>query len=193
MPCITGHFFALYAPMSDIRKRIALFVTIALLISQSALLFWSNVKQLSYSYINKHRLEINSRDTITLPLASINDKLIIVWVEKDEVHYSGNMFDVALILKSATEVKLIGHYDKVENELFNLLSKVLDTEKKSSSNKKNSFQFTFSEAIINEPHSDIALYESTSKSMSYPFKHIFYSSHKDESDIKPPDYTGVFM
>ena len=175
--------------MFQIRTALILLVMAAVFLSQSGPIVWSNVKQLSSHYVCEHRKIISSRDTIILPSSAFNDKHTIVWLEKDEIRYLGNMFDVKLIIKSAQQVKLIGHYDRVEDELFNLLYKLLETDKKGSSDKRSIFHFGFSDAILNNLPSFNVLYENIENSIISPFIQILYSSHNTDNDIKPPEHS----
>jgi hypothetical protein len=174
--------------MLHIRTGLILIVATAIFLSQSGLIIWSNIKQLSSQYVTEHQKQINSRDTIVLSSAVFHDKHTIQWLQKNEVRYLGNMFDIRLILKSEGQIKLIGHYDRVENKLYNLLSQLLETDKKNGTNNITKYQFEFSDAVLNYILPMQVLYGNIKNSTVFQFINIFYSYHNVDSDIKPPEF-----
>jgi hypothetical protein len=107
-----------------------------LLFSSFGYVLWSSVRTVSYHYVRVHRSHISVRDTIVIPEAEFINSKDIAWIERDEINYKGQMFDVKSLFKQQGNVVLAGHYDKFENHLFKWLFKLLDSDDGNDSTSK---------------------------------------------------------
>lgn len=110
-------------------------VTIVLLLSQAGLIMWSCIKKASYTYICQHSYDINKLDTITLATTTVNTDL--VWLEKDEIQYKGEMFDIKHQYTHNGISYLVGHFDSFEKNLFNVLAELFNDPNKSANSQQS--------------------------------------------------------
>jgi hypothetical protein len=104
---------------------------------------WTSVRRVHYMAAAEKEANVELR----IAVADIEKDLI--WVEENEVKYRGKMFDIKAVLFHEGVLKLRGHFDEADDNLFHLLARLFNEKQHNS--KASNLLLWLCEATIPAP------------------------------------------
>ena len=155
-------------------------------------LFWGQasfvliqvIRSLHYADMHSGSLpESKFRDTICTSAEGFRE---LQWQKKDEIRYKGRMFDVKRKLASGDKILLVGHYDKKDDTILQLISALFSGDAPGAGRKLTGIKIFMPEAIMPGAYLQEAK-QSVQQGKAYPF---FWGSHyelcPESSLFRPP-------
>jgi hypothetical protein len=121
---------------------------VALAWCSMGIIAWNAARVVSYHYAARQRQKAASCDTIIIPGDVFKTNSILQWIEPDEIRYKGKMFDIKTRQQLADgNTMLTGHFDELDDNLFQTLATLFGKEGHPSQNNKHGL-FWFCEAVM---------------------------------------------
>lgn len=93
------------------------------------------------------RMKGKYRDTLLLPYT---EYLTLTAIDKKEIRYRGRMYDIGSVMRLGDHIRLAGHYDDLDHELFRMIDTFLGGHADASKELRRAAIFLFN-GIIPEP------------------------------------------
>lgn len=149
-------------------------------------MLWEGVRNVGYHYVRNQREFAKVRDTLIIGKKDLGNTAVLQWVKEDEIRYRGRMFDIKQQVEiGGGNIKLIGHFDEWDDQLFKSLVKLLNSERNKSSKQYSGNILWAFDAILPAGYDFVrAVFVTIEYDSSTP---SFYISYKQRVLSPPPD------